>query len=243
MFVLTQALTLSGCSSGSSSSSVVAPTPTPTPTYTDVKKVVTTGAGLNFNGSTGSWSEMNIDPISHTPDVVYYDRTAVISPVVGALKYGHMTSTGAWVVEVVDSNAPITLPTNTCGGGATSAACIGAPNVAVPTSPFQIYDIKHLVTSGVSTPVIAYVYGSGGASSSTTGKSVRLAVRNSSGVWVIETAVTGAQILNATVGSVGPQLATLEYPIKGLRLLVDDSNRIHLVFGVYAATANNSVYL
>lgn len=103
---------------------------------------------------------------------MYYDRTAVISPVVGALKYGHMTSSGAWAVEVVDSNAPITLPTNTCGGGATSAACIGAPNVAVPTSPFQIYDIKHLVTSGVSTPVIAYVYGSGGASSSTTGKSV-----------------------------------------------------------------------
>jgi hypothetical protein len=60
-------------------------------------------------------------------------------------------------------------------------------------------------------------------------------------VWAIETAVTGTQILNLTTGAVGAQLATLEYPIKGLRMLVDDSNRVHLTFAIYAATQNNSV--
>lgn len=221
--------------------------PTETPPVVvpaDIKSIVTVGAGINFNSSTGSWSEMDLDPISKNPDIVYYDRTAIVSPIVGALKYAKMTDSGSWKVEIVDTNAPITAITNTCGGGATSANCIGAPNVAVPTaSQAQIYDIKHFVSSGVSTAVIAYAFGSGGAGASTSGKSIRFAKRETTGIWTIETAVTGAQILAATTGSVGAQLSTLQYPITGVRILVDDSNRVHLTFVVYASTANNSVYL
>lgn len=221
-----------------------APTdPSPTVTYTDVHSLVSVGAGLNFNSSTGSWSEMSVDPIDHFPEVIYYDRTAPVSPVAGALKYARMSATGAWSIDIVDANSPLTANTNTCGGGATTAYCIGAPNVAVPTaSQAQIYDIGHFVTAGVSAPVVVYAYGTGGASSSTSGKSIRFARKTASG-WAVETAVTGAQILAATVGTVGPQLATLAYPITAVRMLVDDSNRVHLTFIVYAATANNSVYL
>ncbi|MFZ3230691.1 MAG: hypothetical protein WA160_10840 [Pseudobdellovibrio sp.] len=215
-----------------------------TPQSTDVKALVSVGAGINFNGSTGSWSEMAMNPVTSNPEIIYYDRTALVSPITGALKYAAMTENGTWKIEVIDANSPVTAVTNTCGGGLTTASCIGAPNVAIPTaSQSQIYDIKHLLNSGVTTPVVAYAYGTGGASSSTSGKYIRFAARSTSGSWIIETAVTGAQILAATVGAVGPKLTTLEYPIKGVRLLVDDNNRVHLVFAVYAATANNSVYL
>lgn len=210
----------------------------------DVKSLVSVGAGLNFNGATGSWSEMNINPVTQNPEVIYYDRTVVVSPIAGALKYAALTETGAWKIEVIDANSPATAITNTCGAGATSARCIGAPNVAVPSaSQPQIYDIKHFIAAGSASPAVAYVYGTGGAASSPSGKSVRFATKDSVGAWTIETAVTGSQILALTVGAVGPQLSTLEYAIKGVRLLIDDSNRVHLFFAIYAATPNNSVYL
>lgn len=213
----------------------------PTITITDVKKVVSVGAGLNFNAMTGSWSEMAINPLTHAPAVVYYDRSALISPVAGALKFASMDSVGNWNIEVIDANAGTAA--QTCGGGATSANCIGAPNVAVPTaSQAQMFDVKFLNESTVARPVIAYVYGTGGAASSSSGKSIRLAEKSTSGTWTISTAVLGTQIMALTTSNVGPQLATLEYPIKGLRMLVDDSNRIHLYFGIYASTANNSAY-
>lgn len=231
-------------SSSAGASTTTETTPEQAVEPTNVKAIVTVGAGLNFNASTGSWSEMAINPITKAPEIIYYDRTAVVSPVAGALKYAAMSTAGGWNIQVIDSNSPVTASNNTCGGGATTASCIGAPNVAVPTaSQPQIYDIKHFVSDGVATPVVAYAYGTGGTTSSMSGKMIRFAKQNTNGTWSIETAVSGAQILTATVGTVGPQLTTLEYPIKGVRLLVDDSNRAHLIFAVYAATANNSVYL
>lgn len=247
--ILASTYFLSGCNSNSSSgtadlnSAASTTTTTSSTTTTLVNKVVTVGAGINFNAQTGSWSELAIDPILKTPGVVYYDRSAYISAVQGALKYAKMNGAGSWDVEIVDTNAPVTATTNTCGGGATSANCIGAPNVAVPTAAQpQIYDIGFLNYSVNAQPVIAYAYGSGGASSPTSGKSVRVATRTSSGTWNIETAVSGTQVLNLTVSAVGPVLATTEYAIRGVRTLVDDSNRVHLYFAIYAATANNSVY-
>lgn len=240
---------LSGCKMSTTAQGITAPpvatpTPTPTPTVattTNVKKIVSVGAGLNFNDMTGSWSEMAIDPLTHGPAVVYYDRSALISPVAGAMKLATMDSFGNWNIEIVDANAGTAA--QTCGGGATSANCIGAPNVAVPTaSQAQIYDLKFLATTTEARPVIAYAYGTGGAASSSTGKSIRLAEKASDGTWTITTVVAGGVIVSLTTGSVGPQLATLEYAIKGVRMLVDDSNRIHLYFGIYAATANNSAY-
>lgn len=221
---------------------VSTPTPTPTPTtVTDVKRTVSVGAGVNFNSMTASWSEMALNPINHTPAVVYYDRSALISPVAGALKYAEMDTYGNWNIEVIDANTGTAA--QTCGGGATSANCIGAPNVAVPTATqAQVYDVKFLTTASTARPVIAYAYGTGGTTSSTSGKSIRLAEKGTDGTWTITTAVLGAQIVSLTTASVGPQLITLEYAIKGVRLLVDDSNRLHLYFGVYAATANNSAY-
>jgi len=212
-----------------------------TTTTTNVKKIVSVGAGLNFNNMTGSWSEMAINSVTHAPAVIYYDRSALISPVAGALKYAAMDIYGNWNIEVIDANTG--TAGQACGGGAASANCIGAPNVAVPTaSQPQIYDLKFVTSATEGRPVIAYAYGTGGAASSTTGKSIRLAEKASDGTWTITTAVYGTQILSLTTGSVGPQLATLEYAIKGIRMLVDDSNRIHLYFGIYAATANNSAY-
>lgn len=221
------------------------PTPTPTPTpYTDVKRLVTVGAGASFNSTTGSWSDLVINPVTQNPEVIYYDRTAVISPIAGALKYARMTPQGSWSVEIIDANAPVTAITNTCGGGATSAACIGAPNVAPPSAnQEQIYAIRHLVNSGVATPVVAYAYGTGGASSSTSGKGIRFAVRGTDGIWDIENAVPGADILALLAGGTTPVLATLQYPIKGVRMLVDDSNRVHLLFGVYTVVQNSSVLM
>lgn len=234
-------------SGGGASEVEIEPTPTPTPTptpYTDVRRLVTVGGGIAFNSSTGSWSDLAINPVTRNPEIIYYDRTAVVSPVAGALKFARMTAEGAWQVEIVDANAPITAIANTCGGGATSAACIGAPNVAVPTAnQAQIYSISHMIQEDEAIPVVAYAYGSGGASSSTSGKSVRFASRGSNGVWNVEVAVAGADILAALSGGATPVLATLQYPIKGVQILVDDSSRVHLLFGVYATTANNSVLL
>lgn len=224
-----------------------APTPAPTPTpipYTDVSRTVSVGAGINFNAATASWSALALNPVTNAPEIVYYDRTAQVSPVAGALKHARMTTAGAWSISLIDTNSPVTAITNTCGGGATSAACIGAPNVAVPaTNQAQIFDLKHIVESGTAYPVVAYAHGTGGAAALNTGKSVRFARMNANGKWTVEVAVSGQQVAAATIGAVGPQLATLEYPIKGVRMLVDDSNRVHLMFGVYASTANNSVYL
>jgi hypothetical protein len=211
--------------------------------YTDVNRIVTVGAGLNFNASTGSWSEMNLNPVSKAPGLVYYDRTAVVSPVVGALKYAEITSSGAWNVEVIAANSPVTAITNTCGGAAASAACIGAPNVTVPTaSQSQMFDLGYIDDTVQARPVVVYAYGTGGALSSATGKQIRIAERDENGKWLTSIAVSGTQLVGLTTGSVGPNLATPNYPITGLRLLVDDSNRLHVIFKVYAATANNSVY-
>lgn len=231
------------------SSADPAPTPTPaaTPTpvpYADVFRTVSVGAGLNFNAATASWSELALNPVTNAPEIAYYDRTAQVSPIAGALKHARMTTAGAWSITVVDTNSPVTAVTNTCGGGATSAACIGAPNVVVPaTNQAQIFDLKHFVVNGTAYPVIAYAHGTGGAGALNTGKAIKFARMNEAGQWVVEAAVSGQQVAAATVGAVGPQLATLEYPIKGVRILIDDSNRVHLTFAVYAATANNSVYL
>ncbi|MFZ3231687.1 MAG: hypothetical protein WA160_15875 [Pseudobdellovibrio sp.] len=233
-----------GCTGSNPSAAVssIQPPPATTKSLVDVKQIVSVGAGLNFNALTGSWSEMASDPITNAPAALYYDRSASVSAIAGAMKYAYMDATGNWNVEVVDVNTPITAITNTCGGGAASANCIGAPNIAVPTvSQPQIYDLNFLSNGTTSTAVAAYAFGSGGAGALITGKSIRFAVRGSTGVWAVETAVPGSSIVSLSTAAVGPQLATLEYAVKGIRMLVDSSNRVHLTFGIYAATANNSV--
>lgn len=219
-------LPLLSCKTENTASNItVIPTPTPvttpTPTTTtNVKRIVSVGAGLNFNAQTGSWSDMAIDATTSMPAVVYYDRSATVGAVAGALKFASMDAQGHWQVEVVDANSG----SGACGSA--TAFCIGAPNVAVPTaSQPQIYDVKFLSTG---LPVVIYAYGT------TTNKVLRLAQKASDGTWSISTVLTSAQL--ATLATTGFVTATLEYAIKGIRLLVDSSDRLHLYFGIYAAT-------
>lgn len=216
-------LPLLGCKSNNSASGItITPTPTTqtTTTTTNVKRIVSVGAGLNFNAQTGSWSEMAMNPTTSMPGVVYYDRSATVGAVAGALKFASMDAQGHWQVEVVDAN------TGSAACGSATAFCIGAPNVAVPTaSQPQIYDVKFLSTG---LPVIVYAYGT------TTNKSLRLAEKASDGTWTVSTILTSAQL--TSLSTTGFVTSVLEYSIKGIRLLVDSSDRLHLYFGIYAAT-------
>jgi len=216
-------LPLLGCKSENTASGItITPTPTPTTlsTTTNVKRIVSVGAGLNFNAQTGSWSEMAMNPLTTMPGVVYYDRSAVVGSVAGALKFASMDAQGHWQIELVDAN------TGSAACGSATAFCIGAPNVAVPTaSQPQIYDVKFLSTG---LPVIVYAYGT------TTNKVLRLAQKASDGTWTVSTVLTSAQL--ATLSTTGFVTALQEYSIKGIRLLVDSSDRLHVYFGIYAAT-------
>jgi hypothetical protein len=218
-------------------------TTVPSAVIQEVRKIVSVGAGQSFNSQTATRSDLEIDPVFKTPGVVYFDRSFAVSPVVGALKYASMNAQGAWDVEIVDTNSPRTAITNTCAGGANSANCIGALNVAWPAAAqAEFYDLAFFNYSVNAQPAVAYAYGTGGTGSPMTGKSIRFALRDSEGRWSIETAVTGAQIVSLTGGN-GPALTTLEAPIRAVKMLVDDSNRAHLYAAVYSATATSSVLI
>ncbi|MEK6773021.1 MAG: hypothetical protein AABY64_03695 [Bdellovibrionota bacterium] len=190
---------------------------------TDVKRIVTTGKGLNFNNQVGGPSEIKLHPTTKLPSVVYYDKTQQVgtstSPA-GALKYAYMDSSGNWNVEIVDGN------TGSGGCGSATGYCIGAPNVAAPAfanGQPQMFDMQFSAGVGGTTPTpyIIYAYGT------TTAKSIRIATRNmTTGQWTIADAVPTSSLA-------GYATATLEYSIKGIRLVFDASDRPHVYFARY----------
>ncbi|NUM89562.1 MAG: hypothetical protein HUU37_10190, partial [Bdellovibrionales bacterium] len=155
---------------------------------TDVKRIVSTGVGINFNALVGTYSQMAVHPTTKLPVVVYYDRSTVMgngATAAGALKYAYMNAAGDWTIEVVDVN------TGTAACGAAASYCVGAQNIAAPAHASglpQVLDVKFTagVNGGSVKPIIAYVFGNNAA----TGKRIRVAERNSStGLWAISDAV------------------------------------------------------
>lgn len=200
-----------------------------TASTSDIRKIVSAGVGINFNNMTGGQIEMALHPATHTPSVVYYDKSQQVIPgaPAGALKFATMDALGNWSVEVIDSN----YGTGACGVAAT-AYCIGAQNIATVNFP-QIFSIAYIPASGTTAayPMVVYAHGNTLA----TGKRIRAAVRNpSTGVWTITDAVPSSSI------SSGIMVTLIEHPIKGIRLLVDANGLPHLYFGLYETTGANS---
>ena len=194
----------------------------------DVKKIVSAGVGINFNNITGGTIEMVINPTTHLPAVLYYDRSLQIVPggPAGALKYAYMDITGTWNIEVIDGN----YGTGACGTA--TAFCVGAQNVTATTFP-QVYDIEFVpaIGSAEAYPIVVYAHGNNAA----TGKRVRVASRDAeTGLWSIENAVQTSSIPS------GIAVATIEYPIKGLNITIDSAGRPHVYFALYETTLINS---
>lgn len=203
-------------------------TPTPAP---DIKRVVTTGPGLNFNNLHGSQPRLKLNPSTRAPAVMYYDRTTLAGSgatnPAGALKYAWMDAAGTWNIELVDANS------GTAACGAAGALCVGAQNIAAPTDFPQMWDIAF--TSDGATVYAAYVYGGNTA----TTKKVRIVSRptactDGSSCWVAENSIS----IPNTVA-----FATIGYSVKGVNLLMDSADRPHLYYQVYTTTfANSALY-
>ena len=74
-------LSLSACNNGGSSSTTsTGTTPTATATTANIKRIVSVGAGINYNNLTGGQVEMALNPSTHVPSVIYYDRTQQVVP-------------------------------------------------------------------------------------------------------------------------------------------------------------------
>lgn len=222
-------LSLAACDKGSDTTTVIVSSPTNSATSVgDIKKIVTVGAGINFNNLTGGYVAMALHPTLHAPAIVYYDRTQQVVPgaPAGALKFASMDSLGNWSVEIVDSN----YGTGACGSA--TAYCIGAQNIASANFP-QTFDIAYIpATSTVAAyPMVVYAQGNNTA----TGKRIRSAVRNpSTGRWSITDAVPSSSLPSTLAVTV------IEHPLKGLRLIVDNEGRPHLYFGLYETVSANS---
>lgn len=192
----------------------------PSLTQTDVKKVVSYGEGIDFNGQTGGPNDIALHPTTKLPAVAYYDKSLAASgtTTVGALKFAQFDSTGNWNIEVVDAN----FGTAVCGTA--GGTCVGAPNaLATGANVAQIIQLKFKST-GLA--VIAYVYGASAAAT----KAVRIAEQNTNGSWTIsQVDYSGYSTVNVT-----------NDPIKAVTLTLDSSDRLHVTFAFYTATATNS---
>jgi hypothetical protein len=193
-------------------------------TYSDIKRLVSLGSGINFNGLTGGPSSLAINPITKRLAVAYYDKGLAVgsTSAVGALKFAHVDADGNWNVEVVDANY------GSAACGSAGSTCLGAPN-----STTLSHSILQLAFKSDGTPALAYVYGQ---SLTGTNKFVRYAVRseNSEGQsdWTFETAFTAVPSTIAVA-------ATAE-PLKALTLVFDSEDRPHLSVLEVMTTQTNS---
>ncbi len=197
-------------------------------TIVDVFRVLTTGSSLSFNNQTGGVNDMAINPVTGTPAILYYDKSAPITgtTAVGALKYAAMDSNGTWSVEVVDANY------GTAACGTANSYCVGAPNAAAGSTA----SILKLAFKSDGTPAAAYVFGAS-ANTANGNKQIRLAERSATtGKWTISApfySLTAASATNVATA------ATVD-PMKGLTLNFDSANRPHLTFSIYTQTITNS---
>ncbi|MEQ1876237.1 MAG: esterase [Bdellovibrionia bacterium] len=198
---------------------------------TDIKRIISTGESLSFNGQTGGTSDLALNPLTKLPAIAYYDKSATVSgqTAIGALKFAHMDTAGSWNIEVVDANY------GAVACGTANSFCVGAPNVAAGT----IGTIIKVAFKSDGTAAIAYVYG---ASANTVGgfKQVRFAERSATGNWTITAAAsftTAAAVTNVAVATIDP--------ISAVTLTFDSQDRPWITYAFYAqtTTANSKTKL
>ncbi len=189
-------------------------------TQTDLKKIVSYGEGLDFNGQTGGPNDIALHPTTKLPAIAYYDKSlaAAGTTTIGALKFAQFDNSGNWDIQVVDAN----FGTAACGSA--GANCIGAPNAL--TDGANIAQIIQLKFKSTGMAVIAYVYGASAAAS----KVVRIAEQTASDAWTIsQVDYSGYANVNTTYD-----------PIKAVTLTLDSSDRLHVTFAFYHSTDTSS---
>ncbi len=183
----------------------------------DVNKVVSTGPSLNFNNNTAGIVDVELNPVTLLPAMVYLDRSAPMSGGLtqGALKYAYVDTYGNWNIEVVDINY------GTAACGLTGAFCVGAPSgvAAAMSVAAKVFD---LAFSAAGNPVIAYAYGASNIGS----KQMRYAERSSGGVWTI--GLAGSYTGSNALGTNATTIAGVE-PLRALTLKVDSADRPHIL--------------
>ncbi len=229
--VLLLATALFGCSGGGelgtdfSSSGGAAGSST-----TDVKETISFGPSMSFQNLTGGYNNMGLNPVTHLPAVVYYDKNhATGTTALGALKYAYMDANGVWNIEVVDLNY------GTAACGAVGSTCVGAPtNANGPRA-----NILSLKFKSNGTPIIAYIYGASTTAAAAVYKYVKVAERSTAGVWSLSTAAS----YSAAAGATNVAFAATVDPIKAINLVLDSADRPHIMYAWYAQTPLNNSYL
>lgn len=193
---------------------------------TDVKRIISTGESLTFNGQTGGSSDLALNPVNKLPGIAYYDKSTNVGgqTAVGALKYAFMDTNGNWNIEVVDANY------GTAACGTANSFCVGAPNVAAGT----IGAIIRLAYKSDGTVAIAYVYGAS-ANTASAFKQIRFAERSSSGAWTISAAAS----YSTAVAVTNVAVATID-PISAVTLTFDSLNRPFITYAWYAQTTTTN---
>lgn len=198
---------------------------------TDIKSFVSFGQSRTFNNRTAGMNDLELNPVTKNPAVAFYDRDqrGTTSPTtIGALKYAEMDASGQWNIEIIDVNYGTTSAAAACG--VVNTFCIGAPNATTG----GIAQVINLAFKSDGSPVIAYVFG---ASLTTPGeREIRLAERDSDGVWT----VSRAYGINNGGAATEPSRAAAVNSMTGLTLLIDPSDRPHITFALYTTTNTSS---